>query len=121
MIEDQDLESDNLGFIDDQYLKTLQDKLEDNSVLYDHISDVQKADLCVTRHWMRMILWKLSSKKSILYHRSSQFPTSPSFPVAVARELLNIVSQLPRPAIEAHGLGMVSLIKTSKWSDTNVL
>lgn len=113
VIEFEDLEiepaTDKLGFIDDQFLETLQDKLEDGSMPVDHISDVQKADLCVTRHWMRMILWRLSSKKNISYHQSPLWPTSPSFPVAVAKELLNIVSQLPRPAIEAHGLGMVSV------------
>jgi hypothetical protein len=31
---------------------------------------------------------------------------SPHFPVSVAKELVGIVSQLPRSAIEAHGLGM---------------
>lgn len=105
---DTEAVGDKLGFMDDKFLETLQDKLEDGSVLFDHISDVQKADLCVTRHWMRMILWRLSSKQNNSYQRSQQ-PTSASFPVAVARELLNIVSQLPRPAIEAHGLGMVSV------------
>lgn len=105
---DTEAVGDKLGFMDDKFLETLQDKLEDGSVLFDHISDVQKADLCVTRHWMRMILWRLSSKQNNSYQRSQQ-PTSASFPVAVARELLKIVSQLPRPAIEAHGLGMVSV------------
>lgn len=109
IIEGEDLETESVGDkldFDNRFLETLQDKLEDGSVVFDHISDVQKADLCVTRHWMRMILWKLSTKKSISYNRSPQTPTSPSFPVAVAKEMLNIVSQLPRPAIEAHGLGM---------------
>lgn len=120
IIEGEGLETeipgDKLGFIDDKFLETLQDKLEDGSMLFDHISDVQKADLCVTRHWMRMILWKLSSKQSVSYQRLlPQRPSSPSFPVAVARELLNIVSQLPKPAIEAHGLGMVSCKRIRVW------
>ncbi|PYH74342.1 Zn(II)2Cys6 transcription factor [Aspergillus vadensis CBS 113365] len=91
--------------LDSRFLRLLQDNLQDGSALLDHISDVQKADLCVTRHWMRMILWKFSSKKSA-HGSSTYWPTSPSFPILVAKELLNIVSQLPRAAIEAHGLGM---------------
>ncbi|GKZ40959.1 hypothetical protein AbraIFM66951_006499 [Aspergillus brasiliensis] len=91
--------------LDKRFLRLLQDNLQDGSALLDHISDVQKADLCVTRHWMRMILWKFSSKKSA-HGSSAYWPTSPSFPILVAKELLNIVSQLPRAAIEAHGLGM---------------
>ncbi|PYI00477.1 hypothetical protein BO78DRAFT_42087 [Aspergillus sclerotiicarbonarius CBS 121057] len=96
--------SNEVHNLDKRFLGLLQDNLQDGSALLDHISDVQKADLCVTRHWMRMILWKVSSKKRA--QGSSHWPTSPSFPILVAKELLNIVSQLPRAAIEAHGLGM---------------
>ncbi|PWY95257.1 C6 transcription factor [Aspergillus sclerotioniger CBS 115572] len=96
--------SNEIHSLDKRFLGMLQDNLQDGSALLDHISDVQKADLCVTRHWMRMILWKVSSKKRP--GSSSHWPTSPSFPILVAKELLNIVSQLPRAAIEAHGLGM---------------
>ncbi|RAL16961.1 Zn(II)2Cys6 transcription factor [Aspergillus homomorphus CBS 101889] len=98
--------SDEVQGVDARFLRLLQENLQDGSVLLDHISDVQKADLCVTRHWMRMILWKFSFKQGLQGSHSSQWSNSPSFPVLVAKELLNIVSQLPRTAIEAHGLGM---------------
>ncbi|PYH91608.1 hypothetical protein BO71DRAFT_459543 [Aspergillus ellipticus CBS 707.79] len=110
LIEDDhggmDTISNEVKNLDKRFLRLLQDNLQDGSALLDHISDVQKADLCVTRHWMRMILWKVSSKKSGQGSPSSPYSTSPSFPIMVAKELLNIVSQLPRTAIEAHGLGM---------------
>ena len=95
--------------LDTRFFEFLEGKLQDGSVLLDQISDVQKADLCVTRHWMRMILWKVSLKKPPL-SPSPNASSSSSFPVMVAKELLNIVSQLPRTAIEAHGLGMVSVL-----------
>ncbi|PLB44521.1 hypothetical protein P170DRAFT_430403 [Aspergillus steynii IBT 23096] len=108
IIEDEnpDLQSISEGdkSLDTRFFEFLEGKLQDGSILLDQISDVQKADLCVTRHWMRMILWKVSSKKPT--SSSSDKSTSSSFPVMVAKELLNIVSQLPRTAIEAHGLGM---------------
>ncbi|PYI30026.1 hypothetical protein BP00DRAFT_221238 [Aspergillus indologenus CBS 114.80] len=110
LIEDdnvgRDTISDEVQGVDARFLRLLQENLQDGSALLDHISDVQKADLCVTRHWMRMILWKFSFKQGLQGSPSSQWPNSPSFPVLVAKELLNIVSQLPRTAIEAHGLGM---------------
>lgn len=94
--------------LDRRFFDLLQDNQQDGSTLLDHISDVQKADLCVTRHWMRMILWRVSARTvGSPYPSSSWWPTSPAFPVSVAKDLLNIVSQLPRTAIEAHGLGMV--------------
>lgn len=114
LIEDdnvgRDTISDEVQGVDARFLRLLQENLQDGSALLDHISDVQKADLCVTRHWMRMILWKFSFKQGLQGSPSSQWPNSPSFPVLVAKELLNIVSQLPRTAIEAHGLGMVCAV-----------
>ncbi|KAJ5505991.1 hypothetical protein N7453_004948 [Penicillium expansum] len=107
-IEDDDLEmysiSDEMRNLDKRSFKMLHDGLQDGSTLMDHISDVQKADLCVTRHWMRMILWKVSAKHHQFF--PSQWADSPSFPILVAQELLDIVSKLPQAAIKAHGLGM---------------
>ncbi|KAF7588569.1 hypothetical protein BBP40_005488 [Aspergillus hancockii] len=94
------------GHVDWPFLESLQRNLQDGSMLFDHISDVQKADLCVTRHWMRMILWKLSPKNPLTSSPSADQSMSLCFPVSVAKELVGIVSQLPRSAIEAHGLGM---------------
>ncbi|GAQ10260.1 hypothetical protein ALT_7581 [Aspergillus lentulus] len=91
---------------DGRFLKLLQDGLQDGSALLDHMSDVQKADLCVTRHWMRLILWKNLSRNRATSAHSPTSLFSPLFPVMVAKELMAIVTQLPRPAIEAHGLGM---------------
>jgi hypothetical protein len=92
---------------DGKFLRLLQDGLQDGSALLDHTSDVQKADLCVTRHWMRLILWKNLSRNTTTSGHSPTSLFSPLFPVMVAKELMAIVTQLPRPAIEAHGLGMV--------------
>ncbi|KAJ6180105.1 hypothetical protein N7519_010566 [Penicillium mononematosum] len=106
------IEDDKLGMcslpdearkLDQRTLKFLHDGLQDGSTLMSHISDVQKADLCVTRHWMRMILWKVSTKDQSFL---SPGPDSPSFPITVAKELLDIVSNLPQAAITSHGLGM---------------
>lgn len=108
-IEDDDLGMcsipDEMRNLDKRSFKMLHDGLQDGSALMDHISDVQKADLCVTRHWMRMILWKVSAKHHQFF--PFQWADSPSFPIMVAKELLDIVSKLPQAAIKAHGLGMV--------------
>ncbi|KAE8424004.1 fungal-specific transcription factor domain-containing protein [Aspergillus pseudocaelatus] len=98
--------ANNVGRVDWPFLESLQRNLQDGSILFEHISDVQKADLCVTRHWMRMILWKLSAKHYPGPSPSADQSMSRCFPLNVAQELVNIVSQLPRSAVEAHGLGM---------------
>ncbi|OGM47893.1 C6 transcription factor [Aspergillus bombycis] len=96
----------SVGRVDWPFLEGLQRNLQDGSTLFDRISDVQKADLCVTRHWMRMILWKLSPKGYLGSSPSADRSMSLCFPLNVAKELVSIVSQLPRSAVEAHGLGM---------------
>ncbi|OOO07744.1 hypothetical protein OAory_01042440 [Aspergillus oryzae] len=98
--------ANNVGRVDWPFLESLQRNLQDGSTLFDHISDVQKADLCVTRHWMRIILWKLSPKSYLGSSPSADWSMSLYFPLNVAKELVSIVSQLPRSAVEAHGLGM---------------
>jgi len=85
---------------------TLQRRLQEGNLSFDLMPDVQKADVCVTKHWMRMILWRLSSKKGPLCKPAEHRPMSLIFPVVVAKEFLNMVSQLPRSAVEAHGIGM---------------
>lgn len=94
--------------LDVHFLEMLQKKLQEAPTEQEAIEDVQKADICVTRHWMRMILWKLYSKSGPLALPSSGQVMSEAFPVVVAREFLNIISKLPNSAIEAHGFGMVS-------------
>ncbi|OJJ46643.1 hypothetical protein ASPZODRAFT_132740 [Penicilliopsis zonata CBS 506.65] len=91
-------------------LATLQRQLQQDGAIFplDAVSDVQKADLCVTRHWMRMILWKLSCRKETETATATGMGMRMvrAFPVMVATELLHIISRLPRSALEAHGLGM---------------
>ncbi|GAB1198379.1 hypothetical protein APSETT444_007698 [Aspergillus pseudonomiae] len=98
--------TNSVGRVDWPFLEGLQRNLQDGSTLFERISDVQKADLCVTRHWMRMILWKLSPKRYLGPSPSADRSMSLCFPLNVAKDLVSIVSQLPRSAIEAHGLGM---------------
>ncbi|KAL2801797.1 fungal-specific transcription factor domain-containing protein [Aspergillus granulosus] len=84
----------------------LQDKFRDGSSALDQICDVQRADLCVTRHWMRILTWKALFGQSLRGSPSLQWSVSPAFPLLVARDLVNAVSRLPRTALQAHGFGM---------------
>ncbi|KAL3467003.1 fungal-specific transcription factor domain-containing protein [Aspergillus heterothallicus] len=84
----------------------LQDKFRDGSSGLDQICDVQRADLCVTRHWMRILTWKALFGQRIRGSAPSQWSISPAFPLLVARDLVSAVSRLPRTALQAHGFGM---------------
>ncbi|CEL11304.1 hypothetical protein ASPCAL14407 [Aspergillus calidoustus] len=84
----------------------LQDRFRDGASGLDQICDVQRADLCVTRHWMRMLTWKALCGQRIQGSPSSQLSISPTFPLLVARDLVDAISRLPRTALQAHGFGM---------------
>lgn len=91
------------AILDSQTVETLHRKLHEVAKEQVPISDVQKVDIFVTRHWMKMILWKLHSPSS-----SSSNAISVAFPLSAASDFLNTVVRLPTSAIEAHGLTIVS-------------
>ncbi|KAL4879950.1 fungal-specific transcription factor domain-containing protein [Aspergillus karnatakaensis] len=94
------------GTSDPTFHDILQDRFRDGPGALGRVSDVQRADLCVTRHWMRILTWKALSHQSMRGSHAPPLHLSPSFPLTVARDLVNAVSRLPRTALLAHGLGM---------------
>jgi hypothetical protein len=86
-------------------LYSLHQKLKEASLDWDSSNDVQRADICVTRQWMRAILWKASKNYERLNSRSQI--ASLDHPIQIARDLLGAISHLPNTALEAHGPTMV--------------
>ncbi|KAL6233620.1 fungal-specific transcription factor domain-containing protein [Aspergillus navahoensis] len=84
----------------------LQDKSPDGFGALDRISDVQRADICVTRHWMRILTWKALVHSATGCSPAPDCFLSPVFPLVVGRDLVSVVYRLPRVALQAHGLGM---------------
>lgn len=73
-------------------------------------NDIQQADICVTRQWMQVILWRASMNRGRGFPDAQQ-PTSLSHPIQIAKEFLETVSRLPSAAMEAHGPAMVSRVR----------
>ncbi|BCS27026.1 Zn(II)2Cys6 transcription factor [Aspergillus puulaauensis] len=91
---------------DTTFDEILQDRFRDGAGALDRASDVQRADLCVTRHWMRILAWKALSNSAAGASHVAELHLSPVFPLLVARDLVSVVCRLPRTALQAHGLGM---------------
>lgn len=85
-------------------LDVLQRRLQQVSIDWESSSDVQRADICVTRQWMRAVLWRIS----LLHNSNSDQGTSLSQPIQIANEFLAVIAKLPSTAIEAHGPSIVS-------------
>lgn len=108
ILQDSDADNFNIGEIESSSkscLDMLQRKLQDVPLDWESSNDVQRADICVTRQWMRAVLWRVSMNHG---RDVSDQVTSLSHPIQIAKEFLGVISQLPNTAIEAHGPSMVN-------------
>ncbi|EFQ35231.1 fungal specific transcription factor domain-containing protein [Colletotrichum graminicola] len=98
-------------------LDVVQRKLQEIPLDSDASNDVQRADIVVTRQWMQAVLWKVTMNHGRPWssgdcsndnntNNNSTNVTSLSHPIHIAKEFLQLISQLPSTAIEAHGPGI---------------
>ncbi|KAI1864505.1 uncharacterized protein JN550_008792 [Neoarthrinium moseri] len=95
ILQNSDSDMSNMASTARGCLDLLQSRLQESAVDYESSNDVQKADIFVTRQWMRAVLWRAAVRFGMA--------TMTSSPIRIAKEFLNFVSQLPQAAIEAHG------------------
>ncbi|KAF2684751.1 hypothetical protein K458DRAFT_337817 [Lentithecium fluviatile CBS 122367] len=70
------------------------------------LSTMQRADLAITREWLRTLVWRLAMSQTLLSSRSSKECLSLLFPVRLSQNLRHQVSQMSRHDIEVHGSSM---------------
>ena len=89
---------------------SLRRKLDDADVdMHDQsLNNVQALDIQITRHWMRIILWRLGASHGFFSHESEGGLSQNNSPISIAKEILEVVAQADEAAIEAHGPAMVS-------------
>ncbi|KAK2040554.1 fungal-specific transcription factor domain-containing protein [Colletotrichum somersetense] len=93
-------------------LDVAQRKLQEIPLDSDASNDVQRADIVVTRQWMQAVLWKVTMNHGRAWssgsysNNNNNNVTSLSHPIQIAKEFLQLISQLPSTAIEAHGPGI---------------
>lgn len=67
---------------------------------------MQRADLAITREWLRTIVWRLAMSQALLSSRSSKECLSLLFPVRLSQNLRHQVTKMSRHDIEVHGSSM---------------
>ncbi|KAF2134292.1 hypothetical protein P153DRAFT_363264 [Dothidotthia symphoricarpi CBS 119687] len=67
------------------------------------LSMMQRADLIITREWLRTLVWRLAMGRSLLSSRSSKECLSLLFPVRLSQTLRQQVSSMSREDLEVHG------------------
>jgi hypothetical protein len=68
-----------------------------------NLSTMQRADLTITREWLRTLVWRLAMGQTLLSSRSSKECLSLLFPVRLSQTLRHQVSSMSRHDIEVHG------------------
>jgi hypothetical protein len=71
------------------------------------LSTMQRADLAITREWLRTLVWRLAMSQTLLSSRSSKECLSLLFPVRLSQSLRHQVSVMSREDIEVHGSSIV--------------
>ncbi|KAH8810700.1 hypothetical protein F5884DRAFT_780149 [Xylogone sp. PMI_703] len=73
-------------------------------------TQIQQADLLITRLWLKTIVWQLCVSKGFLSSKSATECMSFNYPVTIARDLLLVSRLLPLAAFQAHGVGILEKI-----------
>jgi hypothetical protein len=72
-------------------------------------NEVQRSDVSITQHWLRMLVWQLSlSNVSLSSEPGGDDSMSFTYPARVSRDALRDISAVSFDALVAHGPGMVS-------------
>ncbi|KAL3953305.1 hypothetical protein ACCO45_013248 [Purpureocillium lilacinum] len=88
-------ESGSGASISQSCITMLQQTLEDSTKGdYWGGNDIQRADMLVTRQWMRAVLWRAALRFGILI---------PINPLDIAQEFLTLIASIPPAALESHG------------------
>ncbi|KAM0556950.1 hypothetical protein ACHAPJ_005628 [Fusarium lateritium] len=94
---DADSDIPNMASVAQSCLELLQQKLLDSADNDDWgpINEVQRADMFVTRQWMRAVLWRAALRFGIVIPAMN--------PINIAKDFLSLVAELPKAALESHG------------------
>lgn len=74
---------------------------------YSALSSMQKADLVVTKQWLKTLVWRLAMSNTLLSSSSPKECLSLLFPVRLSKQLRRQLSSITREDIEIHGSGIV--------------
>lgn len=94
--------------LDSQKIVTYQTNL---SLIPDNkeFREAQRVDLCVTRQWVRLLLWEYTARHFPMTSSPADEAFSLLLPVQINHELLSMFSAVTSDAIKSHGYGMVSV------------
>ena len=101
--------SDEVSPVSSSQLGGLQEVLDLSIPEVSKRSEVQQADLLISRQWLKTMVWQLCVTKGLLSSSSSNESMSFHYPVSIARDVVIFNRSLNKEAFEPHGVGIVSI------------
>jgi hypothetical protein len=73
-------------------------------------SEMQQADLLISRQWLKVMVWQLCVSRTMLSSTGTDDSMSLQYPVTIARDAVLVSQLLPTRALEANGVGILEKI-----------
>jgi hypothetical protein len=70
-------------------------------------TESQAADIRITLHWLRIMVWQLSITNGYLSSTSPDTSMTFKYPIEVARDLIQDIKKLSQGSMEVHGIGLI--------------
>ncbi|KAF2740382.1 hypothetical protein EJ04DRAFT_531029 [Polyplosphaeria fusca] len=110
------LGSQNPGTVASSWIEEKSRELEGNEQDSDGyglamLTTMQRADLAITREWLRTLVWRLAMSQALLSSRSQRECLSLLFPVRLSKNLRQQVAGMSRADIEVHGSNVQKLFE----------
>ncbi|KAF5025508.1 hypothetical protein F66182_2413 [Fusarium sp. NRRL 66182] len=73
-------------------------------------SQVQQADLLISRQWLKLVVWKLCASTTILSTADCEDVMSLHYPASIARNIVLVSQLVSTQAFEANGIGILEKV-----------
>jgi hypothetical protein len=94
--------------VNPQWIAQLQTQLSEAVPAYLECTEAQAVEIRVTQQWLRAMAWQLCVNQGALSSVSQDTSMTFKFPIQISRDLLTMTHQFSQPAMEVHGVGLVS-------------
>lgn len=103
------------------WLSQIQRQLTDALPPELNTTESQVADIRITFHWLRIMVWQLSITNGDLSSNSTDTSMTFKYPIEVVRDLLQDIHNLSSDAMEVHGVGLIEKLFDIACTLTDVI
>ncbi|KPI36831.1 putative sucrose utilization protein SUC1 [Cyphellophora attinorum] len=102
-------------------IEGVQHQLASRSLIDRPLPDIPRADILVTQQWLRLILWQISNRLSLLSTLSPDPAFTYNYPIQIAKDLCLVLESLTEDAIAHHHFSIYCKIFEIAYSLMDIL